>query len=197
MAEDPLKIELQRDATRIRTILEQLLVLAQIEERGEGKAPPELDLGSALLAIVADLMPLAFQNNRQIEFDAPDAGISVLAYRWAVESVVTNLIENAMRVEPASGVVIVRLTPDAIVEIIDHGPGIALEDCDMIFEPFWRKSDSTPGTGLGLAIAKELMEKQGGRLWAEETPGGGATFKLAFARAWKLRGQRPLEAPAS
>jgi signal transduction histidine kinase len=41
----------------------------------------------------------------------------------------------------------------------------------MIFESFWRKCEATPGTGLGLAIAKELMEKQGGRLWVEETPG--------------------------
>lgn len=182
MADDALKIELQRDATRIKTILEQLLVLAQIEERSEGKPPPALELGGALLAIIADLMPIAYANNRQIEFDAPDVGVSVRAYRWAVESVVTNLIENAMRVEPPGGFVSVRLTGDAIVDVIDHGPGIALEDRDMIFEPFWRKSDSTPGTGLGLAIAKELMEKQGGRLWAEETPGGGATFKLAFSR---------------
>ncbi len=50
----------------------------------------------------------------------------------------------------------------------------------MIFEPFWRKSEATPGTGLGLAIAKELMENQGGRLWVEDAPGGGTTFKLAF-----------------
>lgn len=181
MADGPLKVELQHDATRIKTILEQLLVLAQLEERGDGKAPPELDLRSAILTTIADLMPIAYQNDRQIEFDAPDDPVLVYAYRWAVESVVTNLIENAMRVEPSNGLVIVRLTSDAIVEVVDHGEGIAPQDREMIFEPFWRKSDATPGTGLGLAIAKELIEKQGGRLWVVETPGGGATFKLAFA----------------
>jgi signal transduction histidine kinase len=177
-----LKIELQRDATRIKTILEQLLVLAQIEERNGGKGPPELDLRSVVLATMADLMPIAFQNNRQIEFDAPDGAVFVHAYRWAVESIVTNLIENAMRAEPPGGLISVRLSPEATIEVVDHGPGIAPQDREMIFEPFWRKSDAEPGTGLGLAIAKELMEKQGGRLWLEETSGGGATFKLAFAR---------------
>ncbi len=60
----------------------------------------------------------------------------------------------------------------------DHGEGIAKSDHDMIFEPFWRKSDATPGTGLGLSIAKEVIDQHKGCIWAEETPGGGATFKL-------------------
>ncbi|HEY8262180.1 MAG TPA: sensor histidine kinase, partial [Methylosinus sp.] len=49
----------------------------------------------------------------------------------------------------------------------------------MIFEPFWRKTTAKPGTGLGLAIARELMAAHGGRIWVEDTPQGGATFKLA------------------
>jgi signal transduction histidine kinase len=183
MEECPLKIELQRDALRIRTILEQLLVLAQIDERGDDRAPPTLDLGEVVLAAIADLMPIAYENRRQIEFDAPGAPVPVHAYHWAVESVVTNLIENALRAEPQGGAILVRVTSDAIVEVIDHGPGVAPPDRELIFEPFWRKSDATPGVGLGLAIAKELMEKQHGRLWVEETVGGGASFKLAFVSA--------------
>lgn len=50
----------------------------------------------------------------------------------------------------------------------------------MIFEPFWRGSESTPGAGLGLAIAKELIDKHDGRIWVEETLGGGATFKISL-----------------
>jgi len=56
------------------------------------------------------------------------------------------------------------------------------EERELVFEPFWRKSRATPGSGLGLAIARELLEKLGGRIWVEDTPGGGATFKLSFAR---------------
>lgn len=182
MEGSPLKRELQRDALRIKTILEQLLVLAQIEERDHAREAPELDLRNTILLAIADLMPIAFENNLHIDFDAPDSPVTVRAYRWAVESVVTNLIQNAMRAESVRGTIIVRLTEDANVEVVDHGSGIAEEDREKIFEPFWRKSDATPGTGLGLAIAKELMEKQGGRIWVEETPGGGATFRLVFPR---------------
>jgi signal transduction histidine kinase len=181
MADSPLKAELQRDAARIKTILEQLLVLAQIEERGEAKPASQIELRDVALQTIADLMPIAYQHGRRIDFDPPDEAVWVCAYRWAVESVLTNLIENALRAEPPGGLVIVRLSSGAIVEVVDHGAGIAPQDQEMIFEPFWRKCDAKPGTGLGLAIARELMEKQGGRLWVEETPGGGATFKLAFA----------------
>jgi signal transduction histidine kinase len=94
--------------------------------------------------------------------------------------VLTNLIDNALRAEPSKGSVVVRIDSDKIVEVIDHGEGIAAADREMIFEPFWRKSESSPGTGLGLAIAKEIVDAHGGRIWVEDTPGGGATFKLAF-----------------
>lgn len=62
--------------------------------------------------------------------------------------------------------------------MVDHGEGVGEFDREMIFEPFWRKNGTTPGTGLGLAIAKELVEKHRGRIWVEDTPGGGATFKI-------------------
>ncbi len=74
--------------------------------------------------------------------------------------------------------VLVRVLKDATIEVVDHGEEVDENDREMIFEPFWRKNGTTPGTGLGLAIAKELVEKHHGRIWAEDTPGGGATFKI-------------------
>ncbi len=91
-----------------------------------------------------------------------------------------NLIDNALHAEPEGGLVLVKVTGRAVVEVIDHGEGVAECDREMIFEPFWRKSETRPGTGLGLSIARELVSMHGGHIWVEETPGGGATFKLAF-----------------
>jgi signal transduction histidine kinase len=179
-----IKRDLQRDASRITTLLEQLLVLAQIEERGARDETRELDLGATLLETIADYMPLAFASGTKIDFDVSDTPVLVRAHRWAVESVVTNLLDNAIRAEPAGGVVVLRLREPGLVQVIDHGAGIAREDQDAIFEPFWRKSDAAPGAGLGLAIARELMERQGGRIWVEDTPGGGAIFNLSFARSF-------------
>ena len=97
--------------------------------------------------------------------------------------VVANLIGNALKAEPVGGTVLVRLRPEGEVEVIDHGEGVAPCHRETIFEPFWRKSEATPGSGLGLAIAKELISKLHGRICVEETPGGGATFKLRFQPA--------------
>jgi len=70
--------------------------------------------------------------------------------------------------------VLVAVDRNATVSIVDHGEGVTAEDRQKVFEPFWRKNENTVGTGLGLAIAKELIEKLGGRIWVENTPGGGA-----------------------
>ena len=176
------KHDIERDVKRIQTILEQLLVLAQIEEKEGGLTPPEIDLRETLLDATADYMPLALSAERHIAFDAPQKPVVTPAYPWAVESVAMNLIENAVRAEPKGGTVVVRLTEDALIEVVDHGEGVAKEHREMIFEPFWRKSEMTPGTGLGLAIAKELIAKLNGRIWVEDTPGGGATFKISLTK---------------
>lgn len=174
--------DVKRDARRIRTIVEQLLSVAHIEGQKDaiGKAA---DLGKTALSVILDYTPLAIQNGRNIELDCPPSPVNVRADPWALESVITNLIENAVRAEPEGGTVLVRVLPGATIEVVDHGAGVAAEDRNAIFEPFWRKSDATPGAGLGLAIAKELVEKQGGRIRVEDTPGGGATFKLSLPLA--------------
>jgi signal transduction histidine kinase len=99
----------------------------------------------------------------------------------AIDCVVTNLVDNALRAEPKDGTIVVRVDEDGIVAIIDHGEGVAPAIREMVFEAFWRKTEATSGTGLGLAIAKEIMDAHGGRIWVEDTPGGGATFKIALA----------------
>ncbi|WBJ99388.1 sensor histidine kinase [Methylocystis parvus] len=129
------------------------MVLAQVEEKSLAPTVPELDLGETVLAVATDYTPIALAHGRRIAFEAPPSRVVIRGYEWAVESVVTNLIENAARAEPAGGVVIVRVLANGEVEVVDYGEGVELTHRDMIFEPFWRKSEAAPGTGLGLAIA--------------------------------------------
>lgn len=131
--------------------------------------------------MVTDYTPLVIECERRIEFETAATSVFVRGNRRAIESVVANLIDNALRAEPVGRTVIVRVRDDDVVEVIDHGEGVAESDRELIFEPFWRKSET--GTGLGLAIAKELIEKLQGRIWVEDTLGGGATFKLWFPAA--------------
>jgi signal transduction histidine kinase len=103
----------------------------------------------------------------------------LVAAKSVCESVVDNLVDNALRAEPVNRPV-VRVAQRSILEVIDHGEGVAREDRRMIFEPFSRKSETTPGAGLGLAIVREFVDLHGGEVSVEETPGGGATFRVAL-----------------
>lgn len=177
--EPSFKNDLKRDARRIRNIVEQLLASARLS----GAAAPlgeSIDLVAAAQAVVTDAALLAIKNGRQIALEAPAAPVRTHGDRLAIESVIANLVDNALRAEPRGGAVLVRVNAEAVVEVVDHGAGVAPENRTQIFEPFWRKTNATPGAGLGLAIAKELMDKHAGRIWVEETEAGGATFKLSF-----------------
>ncbi|WP_036287988.1 cell wall metabolism sensor histidine kinase WalK [Methylosinus sp. PW1] len=177
-----LRSELSSDASQLRSIVEQMLIATRLFE-GQAPLDQTIDLADTLGRVVSDLLPLALDCERYIDFesDAPDAAIR--GNRRAVECVVANLIDNAIRAEAAQGTIFVRLGRDAVVSIIDHGEGVATAHREMVFEPFWRESEKASGTGLGLAIAKEIMDAHRGRIWVEDTPGGGATFKLAFPPA--------------
>ncbi|MGJ0454623.1 MAG: sensor histidine kinase [Methylocystis sp.] len=180
--EPTFKSDLMRDASQLQAIVEQMLIAARLTER-QAALDQEVDLVKTIRQIVSDYLPLAIECDRKIEFEAGASPVVTRGNQRAIECVVANLIDNALRAEPESGTVLVRIGDDAVVEVIDHGGGVAPSDREMIFEPFWRRSEATPGTGLGLAIAKELMDKLQGRVWVEETPGGGATFKMSFPRA--------------
>jgi two-component system, OmpR family, sensor kinase len=182
MEEGQLKFEIERDVLRVQTIVEQMLLLAQIKERGR-ITPQKFDLYDIVLAVAADYVPIAIDNDREIQLEAPSRRVTALGLRWSVESIVTNLIANAVRAEPAGGVVIIRVLPECAIEVVDHGSGVADADRNRIFEPFWRKDDAPPGTGLGLSIVRELVELLGGEVSVEETPGGGATFKVRLPEA--------------
>jgi signal transduction histidine kinase len=71
---------------------------------------------------------------------------------------------------------------EVVLRIANNGPAIQPHDLDQVFEPFVRLAgdDDRAGTGLGLAIARGFAEANGGRVWAESPPGGGAAFGLAF-----------------
>lgn len=172
---------LKRDVHRISHIIQQLLAEARAEEQS---LPLDeiVDIADSVRAMVDDAALLAIRDNREIEYLGPSTAVFIRGNKGAIEAIVANLIDNALSAEPELGAVIVRVDENAAIEVIDHGRGVVAEDRQAIFEPFWRKRENGSGAGLGLAIAKELVCRQNGRIWVEETPGGGATFRVAFER---------------
>jgi len=105
-----------------------------------------------------------------------------------VERVLLNLVTNALRHTPSDGSVAVRvesLANEVQVSVEDTGEGLGDEAQARMFERFWRsdRARSTRGAGLGLAIARGLVEAQGGRIWAENRPGGGARISFTLPAA--------------
>lgn len=104
--------------------------------------------------------------------------------------VLHNLLVNAFRHTPSGGSVTVTaaMSSDAVeIAVADTGEGIVPEDLPHIFDRFWRADRSrardgrwSGGAGLGLSIAKSLVEAHGGHIWAESTPGEGATFRFTL-----------------
>lgn len=174
--------DLECDARRIHAIVEQMLSTVRLKDHRVDSGQ-QVELIETVSLTVADNALLAIKCGRHISFESPETPIYVRANQLALESVLRNLIDNALRAEPKGGTIGVRVGENAVIEVIDHGEGVAASDREAVFEPFWRKSEATSGTGLGLAIAKEIMENLRGRIWVEETPGGGATFKLSFTES--------------
>jgi two-component system sensor histidine kinase KdpD len=103
-----------------------------------------------------------------------------------IEQVLTNLFENVIKYTPATSPVELSATVDPIhltVELSDRGPGITPGDEERIFEKFVRGQASGGGVGLGLAICRSIIIAHGGRIWAENRPGGGAVFRFTLPAA--------------
>jgi two-component system sensor histidine kinase KdpD len=101
-----------------------------------------------------------------------------------MQRLLANLIENAIKYSPPDATVLVRITAtrkEAVVRVVDQGPGIPEGELERVFEPFYRhSSDQQAGAGLGLAIAGGFAAANGGRVWAESRPGQGTTLALAL-----------------
>ncbi|MCX7899901.1 MAG: sensor histidine kinase, partial [Methylocystis sp.] len=96
--------DIRRDLRRLQTIVEQLLAAARFSAH-EHPVDGSIDLGAAVLEIVADYTPLMIENRRRIEFEPPLSPTTIRCDRWALECVMVNLIDNALRSEPEGGVV--------------------------------------------------------------------------------------------
>ncbi|MDH3728234.1 MAG: ATP-binding protein, partial [Myxococcales bacterium] len=100
--------------------------------------------------------------------------------RRGVDNILRNAIQAVYRAKPTGGgQVLLRaysIEESAFIDVLDNGPGIAREDWDRVFDPYY--TTKVEGTGLGLAIVKKVVLEHGGEVSLDDAPEGGARFRI-------------------
>jgi signal transduction histidine kinase len=150
--------------------------------------PREANLQPANLgALVEGVLSLLGTRRREYRLVTELAPLPpVLADPCKVEEVLLNVISNAMEASEPGGAIEVRgrhQESEVLVEVVDHGSGIAPEELPRVMEPFYTTKEVGKGTGLGLSISHSIMEMHGGGIELMPTDGGGTTVVLTFPAA--------------
>jgi len=172
-------------AARLSGLVGDLLTLSRVES-GEGALERELlDFRDPVRDSIRALQPAVEKKGLAFEAGIAEAPLTVHGDREALRQVADNLLDNAVKYTPAGGRVRVSLRRDgaeAVLEVIDTGPGIAPEHLGRIFERFYRvdkaRSRELGGTGLGLSIVRHVALAHGGRTAVESVLGKGSTFRV-------------------
>jgi len=150
-----------------------------------GQAP--VDLAAIAQDALADARAVAPQRQISLSSNGP---VVVNGDDTRLRQVLGNLVRNALVHTPQSTPIEMAVSSEDSVgriSVADHGPGLAMQDLDRIFEPFYRadpsRSRDSGGSGLGLSIVNAVVAAHGGRVKVSETDGGGATFEVELPLA--------------
>lgn len=175
---------------RMNSLVQDILLLAQIESGGWLIQPEATPLYPLLEEVWSELEPLA--RKKQIALRKPPLDLQDLAVEadpYALRKVFKNLLENAIQYSPEGRTITViwEPTPDrkrVRISIQDEGIGIPAEHLPHIFERFYRvdksRSRQSGGTGLGLSIVRELIEAHGERISVRSQVGSGTAFSFTL-----------------
>jgi signal transduction histidine kinase len=169
---------MRTEATRMRKLIDKLIILARMETPADIDARSDLDLVSLVQRVIESLEPLL---QGPIDVRGPSFA-HVFANEDDLAEALTNIIENAVKYAPRSPIVVtIGKSGDRIsVDITDRGPGMTTEESRNAFERFYRgeKRGEVSGSGLGLAIAKRAVERSRGTIRLESVAGSGTTFTI-------------------
>jgi two-component system phosphate regulon sensor histidine kinase PhoR len=175
-----------RHSERLSRLVEDLLELSRLESGKFTLEPEPLDVGVLVAKLCRELEPRLRERGISLRIAAQSAPRAFADTR-AVEQILQNLLDNALKYSDRDREIEVRVQADADdvrVDVADQGIGIPEVDRARIFERFYRvdrgRSREQGGTGLGLSIVKHLVQASGGDVWVESTPGVGSTFSFTL-----------------
>ncbi len=189
---------IHRESTQMKEIVDDLLVLARLDEASEGGSAldmtEEVSLGEAAASTAEHLLPAAERAGIRLELDVPDGvdrpQVMVVGNRRMLHELIRNLVENAIRHNVAGGVARVVVESDLagrpVLRVSDTGVGVPPEYREKIFERFFcveeSRSKETGGSGLGLAIVKHAAMLHGAQVLVRDNVPAGSIFEVVFPR---------------
>ncbi len=175
-----------RECRRLKRVLSQLLSLSRIDSGAWALRPEPLSPGPFLEGVARKVRPRAEEKGLRLEIGIDKPLRDVVVDADALEQVLTNLLENAVKFTPEGGTVALsaEFAPGGWLRVLvrDDGPGIPPEDLERIFDRFFRversRAQDQGGSGLGLSICRELVLLMGGRIHVWSEPGKGSVFAV-------------------
>ena len=199
---DRIMQRLEKEAARMGLLVEDLLLLARLDQQRPLARQP-IDLLSLAADAVHDARLLAPARTIDLSVQ-PGAAFLVIGDEPRLRQVIGNLMSNALTHTPdgtpievsiGSGTVDPRVpdSPPAVtLDVTDHGPGMTADQAHRVFERFYRadqaRTRATGGSGLGLAIVNSLVAAHGGVASVRTAPGRGSTFRIALPLAPEAQG---------
>ena len=164
-------------------LIEDLFLIARLEDNKIDFHMEIFDLLSLIEQVSKDLKIKAENKNIKITCNSTEEKLNVEGDRYRIQQVFENIIGNSIKYTEYNGNIIIYIWKTnynkVIAKVQDNGVGIFEEDLPHIFERYYkgvRKHKNDESTGLGLSIAREIVEKHGGRIWAENQPEGGTSM---------------------
>jgi two-component system OmpR family sensor kinase len=175
--------KLQAGVERGSHLVQQLLTLARQEPAAAERVFVPVDLAALARTVITERTALALE--RGIDLGLPRAeAVTVSGNAEALQALLGNLVDNALRYTPAGGKVDVEVYAAAgtpLLAVADAGPGIPAAERERVFDRFYRVPGShATGTGLGLAIVKSIAEIHGARVELKDAEGGGLRVEVGF-----------------
>jgi two-component system phosphate regulon sensor histidine kinase PhoR len=178
-----------RNTERLERLLQDLLLLSRAESGRLALEPVQIDVAESCSALVSELEVRFLSADLSAELEGDTSAVA-LADRRALDHVLLNLLDNAIKYTPSGGWITVRVTREAdgvLVEVRDTGVGIPSRDLGRVFERFYRvdrsRSCEVGGSGLGLAIVRHLVEGMRGSISVESEVDRGSTFRVRLPAA--------------
>jgi len=173
---------ISRGVERLGGSIEKILKISKFEFGRMELYKENLQLSSLIQAVVVHMKPLAELKKISLTQKIPGLPLVDVDVKH-IETVITNLVENAIKFTPQGGNVTVEAEHGGdrvIVRVRDTGAGITKEDLPKLFTKFFQADHTKSGIGLGLTICKRLVGAHGGEIWCESELGKGSTFSFTL-----------------